>query len=599
MEFVRVNSLQVAPNISLDLLPLNALKPSREQYTSLYLQPEGLLKASTDGVKYFDTQAAENLYSDLLSKVSADELDLIYTPEYCMPWNVIKKIVRGEISVKKHALWALGSESIQPDELEVFKIFCDTQGVKVFCEELEQQNKSYLCPLVYFFWEKEADGRESLCVLIQFKTFSCGGTFEVDNLYLGSNIYIFGNGNNELNLFTLICADVFEFNDAMIQDNHSDSMIFHIQLNQKPWHKNFKKYRDSLFSVGSNSAVQLTCLNWATDVKWIKENNPQDYLSWSNCANSAIYSPNIKVKRFADSDLDELHKGGVYYNRVDAFWDMFLLGNTSQAIIMKQQPIRFDGVQALSIPFRINIVRRLVPDNNNQTWIEENEVDDGFIELLNEMELGQKSNFSKSLSNMYNSSPLAVERSLELLQGPKGSANSWYNRYELSALEVAEGESPKRVTMNYENSEERAGVRPRKMRLQVGYDASILFKLGLDWPSPLKDIEQGFDFGWNKNTPHCNVYPIDSKQNPATLIYFETSIKGDVDNIYTKMVAGIQRSALNSNSDDFVTKMVRAKDRLCVVYKENHETKIHHESDGQKSIAVPANLSVTSFDMDD
>ncbi len=599
MEFVRVNSLQVAPDVNLELLPLNALKPSREQYTSLYLQPEGLLKATVDGVKHFDTKAAESLYSNLLTQVSEDELDLIVTPEYCMPWNVIKKIVKSEIPVKKHALWALGAESILPNELEAFKVFCDTQGVKVFFEQLEQQNKSYLCPLVYFFWEKEVNGNESLCVLIQFKTFSCGGTFEVDNLYLGSKVYIFGNGINELNLLTLICADVFEFNEDMIQAHHRDSMIFHIQLNQKPWHKNFKKYRDFLFSIGSNNSVQLTCLNWATGVKWVKKDNPQDFSSWPNCANSAIYSPKVKVKKFTDSDLDVLHKGGIYYNRVDDFWDMFLLGNESQAIIIKQQPIRYDGVQALGIPFRINIVRRLVPDNSNQLWKEENKADDGFIKLLHETQAEQNSNFFKSLSNTYYSSPLAVERSLELLQGPKGSPSSWYSRYELSALEIAEDESPQRVTMNYENSDQRAGVRPRKIRLQVGYDASTLFKLGVAWPSPLKDIEQGFDFGWNKKNPHCNVYPIDSEKNPATLVYFETSIKREVDNIYKKMLAGIQKGAFESEGEDYVTKMVRAKDRLCVVYKENHEIKFRHESDGQKSIAVPANLSVTSFDVDD
>ncbi len=55
-----------------------------------------------------------------------------------MPWNVIKKIVKNEMPVKKHELWALGAESILPNELEAFRVFCETQEVKVLFEQLEQ-----------------------------------------------------------------------------------------------------------------------------------------------------------------------------------------------------------------------------------------------------------------------------------------------------------------------------------------------------------------------------------------------------------------------------------------------------------------------------
>lgn len=599
MDFVRVNSLNIDPDRNLELFPLRALQASREQYSSLLLQPEGGLKADPDGVKHFDADSAYNTYTNLFQLASNNDLDLIVTPEYSVPWSVIKKIIRKEITVKKGALWALGSESINLNELAEFKAFCEEAGVRVLYEQLEHQNKNYLCPLVYICWERKPDGQEEICVLIQFKTYSCGGTFEVDNLYVGKSVYIFGDGNTELNLFSLICADVFEFKENLIQQHHLNSLIFHIQLNQKPWHRDFKKYRDYLFTIASNSTTQLICLNWATEVKWFNKDKPERFDSWSNCANSAFYLPNLIVKKFKDSELDKLHKGGIYYNRVDSFWDLFLLGNTPQVLIVKLQPIRFDGPQALRIPFRIEITRRLVPDNINNSWIEENEVDDGFNNLLCETQQEDNSSFKKSLSKIHSVSPLGVERSLELLQGPKGSSNSWHNRYELSALELASDESPQRVTMNYEDCTSRAGVEPRKRRLQVGYDASTLYELNLDWPAPLKDIGEGFDFGWNKSSPHCNVYPIGSTENPATLIYVETAINGYVETMFKKMVSGIQKNAFEVDSENFLANMVRAKDRLCVVYKERHQFKFHHESDGKKSITIPANQSVTNFDMDD
>ena len=66
------------------------------------------------------------------------------------------------------------------------------------------------------------------------------------------------------------------------------------------------------------------------------------------------------------------------------------------------------------------------------------------------------------------------------------------------------------------------------------------------------------------------------------------------------MVACLRNHTFDISSDaDFNANNIRAKDRLCVVYKENHQYKILHESDGKKSIAIPANQSPTSFDKED
>ncbi|MBW2737857.1 MAG: hypothetical protein JRE64_03200 [Deltaproteobacteria bacterium] len=606
MEFVRVNEKLTNEGNNLTILPLKILQPLRDPYDALLVQPIGTMQVTEQRIGHNDQNAAVKLYRDLLNHAYEHAVDLVLTPEYCLPWRVVEEIVDTALKPKHGALWALGCESIIPEDLDALKARWEQRGIRVLYETLPQQNKVYLCPLVYIFWVQNADSEANLCMLIQFKSEPCGGTLEVDHLYLGDDVYVFGNGGNELNFFSLICADVFRITKQQIQEYHKDSLIAHIQLNQKPWHPDFTRYRDLLFSVGSNNPIELVCLNWATGVTWANDGDPDNVTTWSHVANSAFYIPKRLFQSFSDIELDTLHKKGIYYNRVHSQWEALFLNNAAQAILVRKQPIRFDGDQALALPWRLQYLKRFIPNAGDDSWIEANEANDGFTDLLAEYKPAEPNiqegfnRFEANLKEAHDASPLAVERSLELLQGPAGLPSSWYTRYELDALNVAIEESPKRVTTHQENCPTRRGVIFRKRRLQASYDAATLYTQELNWPIPLKDIGQGFAYRWREAHPHCNVVPLVATENPATLIYLDPCIPSEAESYYKKMDRGLSEHAIKTSGDkDPVESVIRAKDRLCVIYRENHQYKFLHKSDGKKSITIPANQSPTSFDTED
>lgn len=606
MEFVRVNEKLTHGDNNLTILPLKILQPLRDPYDALLVQPIGTMQASENGIGHYDQNSAIKLYRNLLNRACAHTVDLVVTPEYCLPWRIVEEIVDTEIKPKQGALWALGCESIKPKELDALKVKWEEKGLRVLYESISQQNKIFLCPLVYIFWVQQADNNANLCILIQCKSEPCGGTFEVDHLYRGNDVYIFGNGGNELNFFSLICADVFRFTDQQVQEYHQGSLITHIQLNQKPWNSDFTRYRDRLFSIGSNNFIELMCLNWATGVSWINDGDLDNVTTWDHVANSAFYIPKRLFEKNPDKDLDILHKKGIYYNRAHKFWDALFLNNSPHAILARKQPIRFDGDQVLSVPWRLECLKRLIPNAEYDDWLETDEANDGFNKLLSEfkpVDLNLHTGYNRFESNLkevHDVSPLAVERSLELLQGPSDLPGSWYTRYGLDALVLEQEESPKRVTTHQENCPTRCGVLFRKRRIQAGYDATTLPAQNLNWPIPLKDIGQGFAYHWEKSHPHCNVISLVSKNNPATLIFLDPCVPGYAESFYKKMAKGLRDHALNTiGGNDPVECVIRAKDRLCVIYRENHQYKFLHKSDGQASITIPANQSPTSFDTED
>jgi len=610
MNFVRVNEKLTNKGNNLTILPLKILQPLRDPYDALLVQPLGTIQATELRIGHTDQNIAVKLYRDLLNHAYEYAVDLVVTPEYCLPWRVVEEIVDTTLKPKHGALWALGCESITPEDLDTYKARWEQQGIKVLYETPPLQNRAYLCPLVYIFWVNDADHNmgngANLCMLIQFKSVPCGETFEVDHLYLGNDVYIFGNGDNELNFFSLICADVFNFTQDQIQSYHKDSLIVHIQLNEKPWHSDFKQYRNRLFSVGGNNRVELMCLNWATGVTWDNDGDPNNVTTWNHVANSVFYIPKRLCNKFPDTELDALHKRGVYYSRVHSHWDGLFLNNVAQAFLLRKQPLRFDGDQSLALPWRIQCLKRLIPNSEKDAWVEANEANDGFEDLLIEYKPSDPmlqegfERFTENLTEIHDDSPLAVERSLELLQGPAGLPSSWYARYELDALNVAPEESPRRVTAHQEKCLTRLGVIYRKLRVQASYDAATLRTQQLNWPIPLKDIGQGFAYHWREAHPHCNVVPLEATDNPATLIYLDPCIPAEAKSLYQKMAKGLREHAVKtSDYEDPIESVIRAKDRLCVIYRENHQYKILHESDGKKSITRPADQSPTCYDTED
>jgi predicted amidohydrolase len=60
------------------------------------------------------------MYAAMLREAAERHCQLVVTPEYTTPWEVVEAVARGDYRPPQGSLWALGCESIAPAALEVF-----------------------------------------------------------------------------------------------------------------------------------------------------------------------------------------------------------------------------------------------------------------------------------------------------------------------------------------------------------------------------------------------------------------------------------------------------------------------------------------------
>ena len=169
--------------------------------------------------------------------------------------------------------------------------------------------------------------------------------------------------------------------------------------------------------------------------------------------------------------------------------------------------------------------------------------------------------------------PLAVERALELLVGPEGTADDWYALKELAVLKVADEESLRRVTVSQETNTTRQGVSFRRRRVRRAETAATIPGQQIVWPMPVADLAGGFRFRWSNDEPHCNVEPLTGGR-PAAFVYLGDNVEPDIlENVYDKLKKARRVHAFTVSEQagvDPSDAVTYAQDRLCVVYRQNH-----------------------------
>ncbi|WP_129127644.1 hypothetical protein [Geomonas oryzae] len=583
MEIVNVekvlDDIQDAPLI---LTPLDALDPRRELYSAMVLQPQGCLEGNTDRVGHSDQAAGALMCSSYLQEAQKAEADIVVAPEYCVPWSVIEDIIGGRFRPREGALWALGCESIKPKDLRNLaqKTQKSHETVRLIHEQFDakqEAQKSYIDPLVYVFWCKDSAEKAVLCFLVQFKTTPCRdeGHIELKSLYLGNKVYKFNEGINNISLLSIICSDAFDFRNELVEQHHRNSLILHIQLNQKPGHQDYTSYRTHLFSVGSRSNTEVLCVNWARGVKW-KEENGEEH-DWRDIGGSAWYLPLPKFNA-TDQDIDACHKQGLYHSFIGKHWHGFFLNYSPHLALIRKQKVFSAERQALVQPIAPEVLARLRWDIAASEWVTE-APDDGFIKAVNDY-----ADLLGPLPPLCQASPLAVERALELLEGPDGNMVSWYKASELQALTVDSEESIRRVTVHQESDLRRAGVKFRRRRLRHAQTAISLTRQSVPWPPAVLDLAQGFRFTWLRTEPHRNVESLHGA-GLATLVYLgEDPEMYLIETIYAKIskaLIGEKFQRIFAREPDplkAAEQADHARDRLCVVFKRDNRIEIFRPS---------------------
>ncbi len=582
----------------LNLVPLMALSIEREPYRAILLQPTGTIEANNIRVGHADPAAGYDLCSGFLSKAVESHSDLAVAPEYCVPWLVIDEIVKGEYRPPQGSIWVLGCESISPAEFQLrAQHYNEVQNCTFHFEPLDPRQvaqRSYVDPLIYVFWTLNQDQQPVLCFLAQLKTVACKDFRDIEQTSLcrGSTVYAFNRAINSISLVSVICSDVFEFVEH-IDEIHTNCLLIHIQLNLRPAHVDYAAYRTRLCSVGTNNHVELLCLNWAANIKEVKDRG--EIVDWNNVAGSVWYAPPAKFCA-DDAQIDSLHHNGIYYCLLGQRWHSFILNYEGQIIQLQKQKLLFLGEQALVTRTFIAVESRWNWSAACNSWILVEEANDGFSDALVGYPL-----IAHNLEQVSRDSPLAAERAIEILVGPRGNPTSWYKVNELDAIHLdKDEESIRRVTVHQDTGTSRPGAPYRFNRLQRAQDAIGLIENDVPWPPSLQDLAKGFKFSWKRTCPHHNVEP-DEGGGSAALIYLSDQANNSIaEKAYTKLREAIANHALNEalaagkSTLEICDVLVRANDRLCVVFRRDDEYVVYSHNVANR-IDIPANTSPIDF----
>lgn len=555
----------------LALVPLRCLATDRPPYRVMILQPDGPIEGNEIRVGHQDRTRGTALCRSFLRQSVDEHADLVIAPEYCVPWDVAAEIVAAESSLRpsEGAIWVLGCESISLTALDVVVADARAAGHFVYHESIdpaESHAKTYLDPLLYVFWCSQPDDSRVLCFVVQFKTAPSRDGLDIEerSLCLGRQIYSFNRGINQIGLLSIICSDAFGFNEALVNQFHRNMLLIHIQLNPKPAHSVYARYRTQLLSIASHKDVELLCLNWAGNIVERTADAPD--APWRNNAGSAFYVPPGKFSA-QEATVVDAHRQGLYYSLVER-WHALYLNQQPHAILLQKQKVMNHDPEALRPTTCATVVRRWTWNAAGASF-EIAPAHDGFeAALLPYPELQDQ------LGQLAQQSPIAVERALEMLAGAPKKPERWFEIGTLESMRVAEGETLRRITVDQDFEVESQGVVFRKQRLQRAHDAVTLPGKGVPWPPPLSDLEHGFSYAWSSNDPHHNVRSTQTGTGAGLVYLGDQSDDAEIRKVYGVLLEGTSQHACrrairnHARPEDAV---VRSRDRLCVVYRRNHQ----------------------------
>lgn len=489
---------------------LHVLNPNHENYTALLFQPQGDIEADDNGVRNVDRLLAHNQHLAFLADAATENVDLAITPEYSTPWTSLEESIRDGVEPAEGALWVIGCESITLEQLTEFGTRVSDVAT-VIHEHLNPENGRFLDPVLYLFKTPAVDGGAEgrLLIVGQFKTSPMGDEdhFEINRLQTGTRVYYLGNGTNRLRLATIICSDAFALLDEQAQQIYDRTLVIHIQLNKKPRQAQYRQYRSRLMQFGGDQ-TEVLCLNWAKDVY---EQSPGSQRScWQNISGTAWYLRPDKFDR-RDATLTANHKKGLYYTWLDDQRCHALFFTYEPAVFkLTASKVAHLGVQA-------SISRRRGPqldetrswDSINSRWVTADSVDDGFSSIA-----GEGGDAEGDLTALAEANPFAAERTLALAAG-KIQSYEWHKLGNLDSCTIKSSEVVMRVTACQDTDPEAAQFRIGRLRTAQ----RVATALSNDLPPALADLENGFRFDWQPESPHTNI--VSSNQKRATAIYLD------------------------------------------------------------------------------
>jgi len=220
------------------------------------------------------------LCEDLIKKAKYENVDVLITPEYCIPLDLIIKIISDTSESLKPNLgkiWCLCCQGTKYKDFLQYLDRFEELGAKVIRLAVETATvKNFINALIYVFLL--TDG--SICILPQLKTqimadrdLLCEGM----GMSVGKIVYKFGKKCPN-QLCTIICADALNFRNISLSNINSGNeniILLHPQLNEKPRNSTFCRLKYNLYDSSECDSMIYITVNWAYGTKLIHRNNPQ------------------------------------------------------------------------------------------------------------------------------------------------------------------------------------------------------------------------------------------------------------------------------------------------------------------------------------
>lgn len=523
---------------------LDILRPDVYPYDTAILQPTGRITGGDTYVRNIDPVEAKAKHLEFFNIALSKACSLAVTPEYSCPWDCIREMLSTSKFPGSGHIWAIGAESIQPEELEQFKT--QFQGsYEIIHEAYEVKTFKFFDPVCFFFNTEDQEGNLKKVILIQFKTKSLGDAphhFERDRLILGKSIYKFrSRETHSINFVTLICSDVLGITNDQFDPVITRSLILHIQLNSNPRSPTYAQYRRFCFDAISDDS-EIICVNWAEKV-YCPETDPQ---GWDNISGSGIY---LKSKKSDLSDLrvNQNHSLGLYLTFWESFKTYVHYFNYAEHIFLYRntKPWQQIGTNQQAGRTGPEMIETLNWVPATSKWALSVLVNDGFANACRRI----TGNLT-SLLNLQNR-PIDIERLLTLSHG-FASIQSWSKVENQTFFHIDASEILNRISFAQDNHA--SAIRSRDHFLSKFAVLAEILTDANNYPITIKDLFGNSTLDASVSEPIRNL--VSSSKSPATVVYIgENPVVGEVEKIY----ANLQMLLANDKKDTF---------RLTIWYKD-------------------------------
>ena len=461
----------------LRLPTLNFLDPDAHFYETLAIQPGGEIAARPDFIGHTNHLVAMSQFSDFLRLALEKDSDLVLSPEYSCPWEVLTNALAHQSLPRAGKMWMLGCEAITPNNLqEVISAHLDVVWIH---EPIPNDTSGFLDVLAYVTKAEGITDCMKNVIVLQFKTQAMGGTtFERDHLICGRRIYIWHNPRDNIRLISLICSDALAFDEAATDQSLFDLhpyLILHPQLITDPHHNSIRAYRNRLFGHAVGERVEVLALNWARGFTL-----PDKPLS--QYGGSTIYTRS-QAFDLSDSRLEANHQKGLFYS----FWyanrsDLCFL-SFDQHVFHYRIPKTWQNVQAV-------LAQRTGPemlslrhwDEAVGAWHETVRADDGFAQLCETFQ-EQACDYCLNAPN----TTVDRERLLTLSAGKLRMEQDWYNVRKMESFMADVDERTKRLTFTHEQADASNGFRRDHLKRYIKLQMTVL-RDPANFPPTIQDL---------------------------------------------------------------------------------------------------------------